>query len=882
MIVTEAIAAFLNANARPDLAKLYNPGMEVQVNVLPAGGQPIDARTYTDGVINWFNFRIPKNARTEPEFVPWELNFPLSEKAQAIGLTGWNFERRVSRHVAFDFDSICSHKGTGVSDSELSRVKEAAFSIPWVEIRRSTRGGGLHLRVYLPDIATANHTEHAALARAILNLMGTQVGFDFASGVDVCGGNLWIWHRDATPDGYELLKPADCLLTQIPDNWREHASVVRRKAKRVSLGLPNDAQASLSDIADSISAAPLDSDHRQLMEWLEANGWPCIWEPDYSLIRTHTKGLEEAHRALRLRGYFETSSAGTDRAKCNCFAFPLASGAWKVYRYGGAVNESALWTKTDSWTYTYLNRPPSFEAICRFFGGIEDSDKGFVFNEREAAERVIASLGGEARLPETASKQVKLKKLYDGEAVSVELKRAKGEAPPPGFIEKSTSFKKVVKIEQAQDEVSNEYDSFIRCLFTPANQPGGWVMRVGEEWVYQPKNHIISVLMGRGLTMQEALSTCGKLIENGWRLINAPFQPEYPGGRRWNKDAAQLRFSPSEEDGKEHPHWDSILAHCGQGINEAVLSDEWCMKHGIVSGQLYLMHWLASILKFPYEPLPYLFFFSEPYQNCGKSTFHESISLLLTRGVVRADQALQSASNFNGELKGAVLCVIEETDLSQVGSRAYNKIKDWITSRQIMIHTKGLTPYMIENTLHWVQCSNSQAACPIFEGDTRVCIIPVMPLQPGQEIPWPRLKTKLEEEAPAFLRTLLDLNVPPSNGRLRIPVVETAEKRRAMELTMDELRLFLRERCYYVPGAKMKFSDFYDAFVETLPPLQREKWTRYRVSSSLPSNFPTGRCGEGVTYIGNISFEDVKVEGEPKPYVRYSGRLVRVEKEETE
>ena len=48
----------------------------------------------------------------------------------------------------------------------------------------------------------------------------------------------------------------------------------------------------------------------------------------------------------------------------------------------------------------------------------------------------------------------------------------------------------------------------------------------------------------------------------------------------------------------------------------------------------------------------------------------------MTRGYKRADVALQSSSAFNGELEGAILCVIEEIDMGR-DQQAYNRMKDW-------------------------------------------------------------------------------------------------------------------------------------------------------------------------------------------------------------
>ena len=192
---TEAIKAFLKVSTWPDLAALYTSDMEVQVNVGQDGGERISSEgfkgrkshSYSDGLTTWKSFRIPWKANSDPEYNDFEINFDLAEHADAIGLTGWDWFNKISRWVAFDFDDISGHNSNALIDAELEAVKEAACKIPWVTVRKSTSGGGLHLYVFL-NVPTANHTEHAALARSILGKMSAAAGFDFESKVDVCGG----------------------------------------------------------------------------------------------------------------------------------------------------------------------------------------------------------------------------------------------------------------------------------------------------------------------------------------------------------------------------------------------------------------------------------------------------------------------------------------------------------------------------------------------------------------------------------------------------------------------------------------------------------------------------------------------------------------------
>ena len=140
--------------------------MEVQVNVAVDGAEKVpDKRNqFTDGKEKWFPIRIPKNAKDEPYFDDYPLHYSLAAHAEGIGLTGWDWKNRCSRWVAFDFDAITGHAaGIGVTDEELRAVLAAAIKIPWVTVRKSTSGRGIHLYVFFSDPPkTMNHTEHAA------------------------------------------------------------------------------------------------------------------------------------------------------------------------------------------------------------------------------------------------------------------------------------------------------------------------------------------------------------------------------------------------------------------------------------------------------------------------------------------------------------------------------------------------------------------------------------------------------------------------------------------------------------------------------------------------------------------------------------------------
>ncbi len=113
MRITEAIPVFLKARQLPanaDLVARCSAAMETQVNVAAGNGEPVEGRrtTYSDGINEWWNIRLPKNADGRDDKPPfwndYDLKFPFELHAEGIGCTGWDWENLRSRWVAFDFD----------------------------------------------------------------------------------------------------------------------------------------------------------------------------------------------------------------------------------------------------------------------------------------------------------------------------------------------------------------------------------------------------------------------------------------------------------------------------------------------------------------------------------------------------------------------------------------------------------------------------------------------------------------------------------------------------------------------------------------------------------------------------------------------------------
>ena len=875
---TERIKQFLTNITHSDLARSYCSDMEVQVNVAQDGGQRIEGEFkgrqwhgWSDGVQTWKSFRIPYNANTNPNYTDKKLNFDLAKHAEGIGMTGWNWKDKKSVWVAFDFDDLTDHS-TGITFEEMKNVKDMAMDIDWVSVRRSTSGRGIHLYVYLdPPVPTKNHNEHSALARSILGKMSALTGFDFNSKVDVCGGNMWVWHRKMVNNGLELIKKG-LFLVDIPPNWSDHIKVIKGKNKNT----PNfikDVDL-FNTLTSQIASIPLDAHHKKLIDWLKENNTMWWWDQDHHMLVTHTHNLKIAHESLGLKGVFKTMSKGKEGNDHNCFLFPLRQGAWVVRRYTRGIMEDPLWDQDNSgWTRCFYNQLPTLQISAKCYEGVEHPKGGFIFRHSEQAMKAAELLGAYLELPNwILGRKTKLKKHKDGRlVVEIQYESTDYSDQMGGWLQEKNTWKRIFNVVGAnnkQPEVGN-YDDMVRHLVTETGDDYGWVIRSDNKWHNEPLQHVRAAMSSLGFKNNEVQTIVGSSIFKCWKLVNIPFKPEYPGDRKWNRNAAQLRFLPSDKDNLYYPTWLKILNHCGSGLNDAVKSNEWAKSNGVLTGADYLKCWISSLFKEPLEPLPYLFFYGP--QSSGKSIFHEALSLLVTRGYQRADNALINQSGFNGELENTIICVVEEIDLKQ-NKTSYNRIKDWVTSRQLPIHRKQKTPYHVPNTTHWVQCSNDHNACPVFTGDTRITMSYVKELE--DQIPKKEIIPLLQKEAPDFLASIMKLELPRSNDRLNVPIIETQDKQLAQDINKTLLELFISDNCHSYPGEMIKFSEFYDRFIEWVDPNYVHHWTKIKVSRQLPPQFPKGRLPKsGQFYITNMSWKPMNGSGNLPKLVIIDGKI---------
>ena len=866
MLKTEAVKTFLLSTGNLHLTSLYNEDMEVQVNVAKDNGYKTGGtwlgkkwKGWTDGTTVWKSFRIPFSADYNPNYTDTELKFNLASHAEAIGMTGWDWKNKKSRWVGFDFDSIVNHKQAGLEESELEEIKNLVSDIPWVTLLKSTSGEGLHIYIHLEPVATETHTEHAALARAILSLLSAEVGCNLNNSVDICGGILWVYHRKQQgTEGFSLLKEGNLLPTSlIPKNWKDHLEVTSRKRPKVKR--KKDAE-KFESLFASVSEIKLEDHHKKLLKWfcvsdkegkLFGDWW---WDSDYNMLVCHTLDLVKAHKDLNMIGFFHTSSSGSSEQ--NCFCFPSLGGGWVVRRHGIGTKEHLSWSVDPTgWTRCTLNEKPDIEACAKVNKGIESAKGEFVFPDCKSGLAALENYGvTELNIPEAVSWSKRKfyikhksddKLLVSLDAFDQDDEEAMGDC---GFLKVKKRWESVIYHHKPDKEVQAP-DYLIRHLVSKDSE-AGWFIRINNSWISHSKSNVSTVLTSQ-MSNKDIDQAMGKALLNPWFLVNKPFEPEYIGGRQWNREAASFSVQPEEG---TYDTWLSVLEHCGSSLDAYVEKDSWCLDNGVETGSDYLAYWIANMFQRPNEPLPYLFFVGE--ENTGKSTLHEGLKTLFKKGkgYVRADQALTSKGNFNGELEGAVLCVVEETNLTQ-NKEANNRLKDWVTGKTISIRPMYVSPFDIDNTTHWIQCANDASYCTVMPGDTRIVVIHVNAIE--SEIPKILFLKKLEDERAAFLNYILNIDLPAPAGRLAIPCLSTSDKEELESYNSSSLERFMKESVFVRKGNLVYFDDFYQAFQDWLPGEERHNWTVARVSREYPKSKPycKGRYGDlNRTALGNISF----------------------------
>lgn len=881
--IRKGVESFLAAreDESPYLIPRWSVDLESQFLVHPGNNEVEEGSSiWTDGSEEWCNHRWPYKAGSNPSYRDKPLRFNPVTHMTRIGSTWWDWKAKRSVAVAFDIDMEGDGHAattTTVTEKQLAGVVDRLTALPYVTLLKSTAGQGVHVYVFfkeddLPE--AANHNEHTQVALAVLEKMTEDAEYDFAQHMDVKGVVFWFWADSSPADhqGYSLIQEATD-----PIGWediKEYAGKALRNPNRkiTHEGFDDSGGSAKSD--GDYKIYDLDDEHKSLLKELEMLDYSFIWNSEFNMAHTHTCALKELHERRKnggnpVKGMFETISAGKDKAKPNCYITPRANGVFQVKRFGVGITEHAIWHKHDKSTWCYYNQDISADHILSSFSSSRPKDNTFVF-EASKLKKAMEAMGHKFDHELKGSVEVIRKK--DGSFV------AKTKEPVAGWVQgkegSSMSLPVVSNPEVRTITTLEEADKVVRGLITPQDETYGWCINTNRGWIMHTESTVGLRLRQR--FGKEADFVKDTAVDNPWKLTCVPFAPEYLGDREWNKNAPQLAIEPAAEPGP-HPHWDMVYDHIGHSLNNAVRNTKWCQQWGLQTGADYLRCWLASLIRYPLEPLPYLFLYGP--QDSGKSIFHESASMLFTHGsVISASGALTNPSGFNYEIANCVIGFIEEKDLSVIREGAYSRMKEWITGRTLTVTKKGETPYTQDNILKMMQMANSPTSCPMEDGDTRITALAISILG-DKKIPKGLMERRLRAEAPFFLRTIMTTHLPDTPDRLRVPMLASRDKVELEAMNQKPWEAFAADTLHTCQGGLVKFSDFYEAYLKycTLNNMLPEKnKSLLQLLRNRSDKYVIG-IGKGKqNFIANVSMDPSELAGDaPYQLNEKNGRLVK-------
>lgn len=780
---------------------------EFQVLASPEGGEPVDGKrnTWTDGYEEWRHIRVPHKADTDPTYTDRELEWNLSKRALAIGFTGWDWVNKQSLDVGFDIDSLTNHaEGVGLSDEDLAIVREKLRELPYVTIKRSTSGNGLHAVVALEDgVETANHNEHAAVARAIMGVMSTECNFDFTSAVDCCGQVLWCWKSDQAENAFEVIKEAErkFKVSELPANWKANLEVLTRERGKVKLdGVDGEDENIFAQFANGQRRVELSDTHKSHLKTLAGYGSVVTWVADHHLVQGHTAMFKRLHTEQGLKGIFETVSQGNDLSTPNVFAIPAENDSWVVVRFGRSVREKSTWkVNKNGWVTCKLNVDPTFGQAMEHAGGQPlGSDTGYAYPTVTLAMAAMQKFGVETPdTPFPLSERECSVFMDKNNNIIVQADKEKSDKGGPfsgwNTQMKKTKWSRLFRTNLQAEEEKHDLESVaIRASF-----PGAPPRYLDPESL----NPITEVeLSGRlqilGVDKKDVIEAKGQFSYLGRDIVTEPWAGKYPRPRAINPYGSKLDYPVTIANGDDYSAYDSILKHHGAGLDPLVKASNMCKEIGISDGKEYLIEWIRTGFRNPSQRSPGLCIYSR-HQNNGKSTLQRALSICSDSGCVNAEIVLME--KFNKLICGIPFPYFEDFSTKKLdGARDFfNRLIEspTLTHRE---HHSDARP--IPNFSRPLFSTNKLNYLQLYVGDTRWSCYELPKLETS--VPWPTLKKELHQQASAFLHFIFSEPLRDPVDRLSPPPLESELKQRMVRATNPIGEIVDHVICEYIGETK--------------------------------------------------------------------------------
>lgn len=762
-VLRERIESFINEEAPENLSR-YRPEFDTHIEYTKNGETK--------------NYRVwdkEKNLEEKQSYLP-------AGEFRRIGTTLFDVENKQA--VGFTIDIDFGHSSNPQTEESIRELKQKVA--PFADVLSSTGGKGLHIVGWFDTpIPCESRREYSAICKAAARVIENLADCSLVDAIDKDGGILWLASIDQAENAFEHESPMPGLATiSAADVLAELDAPPPRREPTTK------------------SSADLQPEHERVLAAIKETKYPC---DEHTLdgsnaYRTHLCALAEVHANDDIRGPFKTTSPGNTPHETNCTIIPLEDGGWKVLSFRKEDGEG--WFQSGDMSVTYFDCPPYAEdvfTLAEKYGG--NQLKGLGKDVRKFADtaslaKVLEHFGIADAIPEQlGGRQATLK--VNENSLEVTVPRLPNESPPDGWVASKQQLVVTFPVEGMRQRRSIDIP-IVRVAY-PFNEFGKQtgdtqfhITHDDETVKTEPLANVKLVLKAKGYKDEQITDTLGKKIANPLKISTQPFKSGEVGGF-WFR-GYQLACEPKPG---SHPHYDMVFNHIGRYLDPYVKENDWCQINGIKSGYDFLIVYAAIMFQHPEWRVPQVFLYSEG-QETGKNTWPDSLGLLMEPGaVVDAVKAAISGSAFSGELEGKLIYTLHELDLSEAGSKAESRVREWVTNPRLEVHPKGVTPYTTVNYGRVIQTANFLSYKIVDSEDSRVIVIEVPPIQ--RKLHWHlELEPALKSEAAAFLHTLLSYKLPEKGAkgsRLYLPVFDTAAKKQAVEaslmpLTEDHERLF--------------------------------------------------------------------------------------------
>ncbi|MGA2035323.1 MAG: primase-helicase family protein, partial [Thermoguttaceae bacterium] len=671
-----------------------------------------------------------------------------------FGTSWWNWKVGQTEGCMFDFDF--GHGAKALDEAGIAKIDELSQRHPAIMATASKGGGGRHWAIFVDPMPAKTRKDHSRNCHAILAHLSGLLGVNLADYACSHGVIQYIYHYAPKPGGFRLIRSATVKLKVDPPPPLPPAP-------------EPDPQAAKHDNPG------WDAVHESIFATMTAAGFPAVRETrdGKHRVRLHTHGLLVDFQTNRRSGRYSTDSTVRHPQEPNAFAYPLPNGGLDVYRYND-TGESDDWNTTkNKKTRIKYNVPVSFEEAATACGTLDRRGDVVLSDPNEFARL----LGLSFQVPELLNgRPVVARRDRRSLFISIEGAKSARDTVLPGW--RYYRGKWECDLVDCLPEPTITYHEESVRQTTDEEKAQDWVIRDSRgNWISQSLTAVKTYLKGEGHSDAEVSEILHNHMDNNFQLQRIPFGPEYLPGRIWNRFGARLACQPEKGD---FPHIQMILDHWGRNLNAEVQADEWCQRNGVKTGGGYLKLWAAVVVRHPDWRLPYLFGYSKQ-QNIGKSTLPRTLCRMFhgPNGWAELRKEI-TRDDFNDQMHGAALCFLEEIDLS-TNYPAYHLIKNLVDNPFLKIRGIYVKAITVVNYTHLIQTANERHFCVIFPRDKRIIIVRVDPFT-GLELDWTtKLRPLVDQEMPGFLHHIInELELPPSAGRLYLPVLETEDKRQAM------------------------------------------------------------------------------------------------------